>query len=78
MVAERTGSLSGIKRHDYLPFGEEIGVGGRTAQQGYVGDSNRFKFTGYERDNREYQMVSVNEPVSSPPIDTRPSNKIAN
>ncbi|HEY0324115.1 MAG TPA: hypothetical protein VGC66_24430 [Pyrinomonadaceae bacterium] len=29
-----------ISRHDYLPFGEEIsaGVGGRTAQQGYVED----------------------------------------
>jgi RHS repeat-associated protein len=53
MVADRTGSLAGIKRHDYLPFGEELyaGAGGRTAQQGYAGDSVRQQFTGYERDN---------------------------
>jgi hypothetical protein len=24
MIAERTGALAGIKRHDYLPFGEEL------------------------------------------------------
>ncbi len=53
MIAERTGSLAGIKRHDYLPFGEEVfaGVAGRTAQQGYLPDYTRQKFTGYERDN---------------------------
>jgi RHS repeat-associated protein len=39
-------------RHDYLPFGEEIGLsGGRTEAQGYVVDSVKQKFTGYERDN---------------------------
>jgi len=40
-------------RHDYLPFGEELyaGVGGRTAGQGYVGDSNRFRFAKLERDD---------------------------
>ncbi len=39
-------------RHDYLPFGEEIGanVGGRTTGQGYVGDNVRQKFTGKQRD----------------------------
>jgi RHS repeat-associated protein len=53
MIAERTGKLEGIKRSDYLPFGEEIesGTGGRTTAQGYGGqDSIRQKFTGYERD----------------------------
>jgi RHS repeat-associated protein len=52
MIAERTGSLAGIKRHDYLPFGEELfaSTGGRTTAQGYVGDSTRQHFTGYERD----------------------------
>jgi RHS repeat-associated protein len=52
MTTDVTGSLAGIKRHDYLPFGEEIGggVGGRTTNQGYVADSIRQKFTGYERD----------------------------
>ncbi|RMG01753.1 MAG: hypothetical protein D6735_11320, partial [Acidobacteria bacterium] len=46
-------------RHDYNPFGEEIGtlavVPGspqpRTAALGYQSDSVRQKFTGYERDN---------------------------
>ena len=53
MVADLTGSLIGIKRHDYLPFGEEIGagVGGRTQAQGYAGDNVRQQFTGYERDD---------------------------
>jgi RHS repeat-associated protein len=53
MIADKTGSLAGIKRHDYLPFGEELyaGTGNRTAQQGYVADGLRQQFTGYERDN---------------------------
>ncbi|HEY0324117.1 MAG TPA: RHS repeat-associated core domain-containing protein [Pyrinomonadaceae bacterium] len=42
-----------ISRHDYLPFGEEISAGtdGRTAQQGYVDDDVKQKFTGKERDD---------------------------
>lgn len=53
MIADKTGSLNGVKRHDYLPFGEEIiaGTGGRTTTQGYVGDNVRQKYTKYERDN---------------------------
>jgi RHS repeat-associated protein len=54
MVADLTGSLAGIKRHDYLPFGEEVGagVGGRTQAQGYSQvDNVRQHFTGKERDN---------------------------
>jgi RHS repeat-associated protein len=55
MVADLTGSLAGIKRHDYLPFGEEIGagVGGRTSGQGYVGNADGVKqhFTGQLRDD---------------------------
>jgi predicted phage tail protein len=33
MIADKTGSLTEIKRHDYLPFGEELfaGSGGRAA-----------------------------------------------
>jgi RHS repeat-associated protein len=52
MVVDRTGSLSGVRRHDYLPFGEEVGADAnwRTAARGYVGDTVRQKFTGYERD----------------------------
>jgi RHS repeat-associated protein len=42
-----------VKRHDYFPFGEEIPADGswRTTARGYVGDTVRQKFTGYERDS---------------------------
>jgi len=53
MVFDKTGSLANVKRHDYLPFGEELfaGTGGRTTTQGYTGDTIRQKFTLKERDN---------------------------
>lgn len=53
MIADKTGSLANIRRHDYLPFGEELtaGVGGRTAQQGYQPNLIRQKFGAKERDN---------------------------
>jgi RHS repeat-associated protein len=53
MVADKSGSLAGVQRHDYLPFGGELlaGTGGRTTTQGYVASDNvRQKFTGKERD----------------------------
>jgi RHS repeat-associated protein len=53
MLVGRTGNLAGVRRHDYLPFGDEVGsgVGGRTPDQGYgQSDGVRQKFTGYERD----------------------------
>jgi len=53
MVLDKTGSLDGVTRHDYMPFGEDIhvGVGGRTTNQGYsVANGVRQKFTGQERD----------------------------
>ena len=52
MSVDITGTLTNMKRHDYLPFGEEIGAGAgiRTAAQGYAADCIRQKFTGYERD----------------------------
>jgi RHS repeat-associated protein len=44
-----------VSRHDYMPFGEELGagVGGRTTAMGFsgTGDNNRKKFTSQERDN---------------------------
>jgi RHS repeat-associated protein len=53
VIANSSGSV--ISRHDYMPFGEELGasVGGRTTGMGFSnsGDNNRKKFTGYERDN---------------------------
>ncbi len=55
MLANRSGSASGIKRRDYLPFGEEIPatLGHRTASgSGYPASSSpKQKFVGYERDN---------------------------
>jgi RHS repeat-associated protein len=51
MVADQTGSLSGVKRHDYLPFGEELTwQGGRDSGHGYNTDSVKQKYTGYEHD----------------------------
>jgi len=51
MIFDKTGSLATTKRHDYLPFGEEI-AGARSTAQGYsVADGVRQKFTQYERDN---------------------------
>ncbi len=52
MVFDKTGSLANMKRHDYLPFGEEISAfGGRTSAQGYTPDGIRQQFTQKERDN---------------------------
>jgi len=48
------GTSSVIARHDYLPFGEEIGanVGMRTGAQSYnAPDSNRQKYAMLERDS---------------------------
>ncbi len=53
MIFDKTGSLAGTKRHDYLPFGEEVGayVGQRTTTLGYSNpDGLRQKFTEKERD----------------------------
>jgi RHS repeat-associated protein len=53
MIFDQTGNLASMKRHDYLPFGEELfaGVSGRSAAQGYsVGDAVRQQFTSKERD----------------------------
>jgi RHS repeat-associated protein len=49
-----TNSSAGVvSRHDYMPFGEEIGsgVGGRTTGMGFgIADGQRQKFTSHERD----------------------------
>ncbi|MBV9924358.1 MAG: discoidin domain-containing protein [Acidobacteria bacterium] len=52
MLVDKTGSLAGVSRHDYLPFGEEIKgeTAWRTYERGYRGDTTRQKFTGYEHD----------------------------
>jgi RHS repeat-associated protein len=54
MVFDKTGALATVKRHDYLPFGEELsaGQGVRTTTLGYGAvDGIRQKFTSQERDN---------------------------
>ncbi len=52
MVFDQSGSLATTKRHDYLPFGEELSsvVGLRSSSLGYTGDLIRQKFTSQERD----------------------------
>lgn len=51
MVFDETGSLVNVKRHDYLPFGEDLVAGARASSPGYgAPDGVRQKFTGYERD----------------------------
>jgi RHS repeat-associated protein len=53
MVIDQTGDLANMKRHDYLPFGEELvaPTSGRNAAQGYAGgDGVRQQFTQKERD----------------------------
>jgi RHS repeat-associated protein len=53
MLLGRTGSLTSVKRHDYLPFGEELyaSVGSRSTGLGYLGgDGVRQQFTSQERD----------------------------
>ncbi|MGH9853263.1 MAG: RHS repeat-associated core domain-containing protein, partial [Blastocatellia bacterium] len=60
IVAGKTGALSEVTRHDYLPFGEELYVGMgsgsiRTTGMGYstggTNDGIRKKFTSKERDD---------------------------
>jgi len=54
MIVDLNGSLTGVSRHDYMPFGEELyaGVGGRSSSNGYTNtDGARQKFTGYEADS---------------------------
>ena len=52
MVVDKTGSLAAVKRHDYLPFGEELlsSQGLRSPALGYGNDGVRQKFTAQERD----------------------------
>jgi RHS repeat-associated protein len=53
MVVDRSGSLGGVRRRDFAPFGEELFAGAaiRSESNGYSGDSVRQKFDGYERDS---------------------------
>jgi RHS repeat-associated protein len=62
MIFDQSGRLANMRRHDYLPFGEELGagVGSRDTGQGYLADGIRQKFTQKERDsesNLDYFMA---------------------
>ena len=53
MIFDESGGYATLKRHDYLPFGEEllVGASGRAVNIGYGGgDSVRQQFAGNERD----------------------------
>lgn len=53
MIFDQSAALANVKRHDYLPFGEELfaPTGGRSAAMGYAGgDGVRQQFTSQERD----------------------------
>jgi RHS repeat-associated protein len=52
MIIDQTGALANVKRHDYLPFGEEVSsLGLRATSLGYAAsDSVRQQFTAKERD----------------------------
>jgi RHS repeat-associated protein len=53
IILDQTGAAANVRRHDYLPFGEELfaPAGGRTAAMGYAaGDGIRQQFTLKERD----------------------------
>jgi RHS repeat-associated protein len=68
LIADLTGSLSGMTRHDYGPFGEETGagVGGRTTAQGYAQlDGVRQKWARLERDGETGLDYAKNRYYSS-------------
>jgi RHS repeat-associated protein len=77
MIAERTGKLEGIKRSDYLPFGESANaLGGRATSQGYASESVRQGFTGYEEDaetgldyaQARYYAISMGRFIQADPL----------
>ncbi|NOT61173.1 MAG: RHS repeat-associated core domain-containing protein, partial [Acidobacteria bacterium] len=79
ILADVTGSLANIKRHDYLPYGEEVTGALRSATYGYATDCLRQDFTTYERDDetgldyaqaryyasKQGRFISVDPDVSS-------------
>jgi hypothetical protein len=63
IIVDKSGSMASVKRHDYLPFGEEIGgpqvalIGGRQGVSGYVGDSLRSKFTVMKQTVKQHSIT---------------------
>jgi RHS repeat-associated protein len=66
IIIDQTGTLANVKRHDYLPFGEELFVN-RTSGLGYGGgDGVRQQFTAKERDIETGLDYFINRYYSSP------------
>ncbi len=66
IIIDQTGTLANVKRHDYLPFGEELTTQGlRDTMPGYSGDNVRQKFTSKERDIETGLDYSINRYYSS-------------
>jgi RHS repeat-associated protein len=65
MIFDQSGSLANMSRHDYLPFGEELGAGFGLRSAGYTGDATRQKFTLKERDNETGLDFFINRYYSS-------------
>jgi RHS repeat-associated protein len=80
MILDQSGQLANIKRHDYLPFGEELfaGMGGRTQTEGYSGlDGVRQQFTSKERDAEtqlDYFLARYYSPVQGRFTSVDPQN----
>ena len=68
IILDQTGNLISVKRHDYLPFGEELFAipGGRTVAMGYAGDGIRQQFAENERDVETGLDYFVHRYYSSP------------
>jgi hypothetical protein len=64
-----------ISRHDYAPFGEELGaIGMRTSDQGYgAGDNARQKYAGMENDDGSGMLSKLEDlaSVDGPPGSSR-------
>jgi RHS repeat-associated protein len=67
IIFDANGSLAGVKRHDYLPFGEEMAAQGLRGQtSGYsASDGIRQRFTEKERDAETRLDYFVNRYISS-------------
>jgi len=66
LIIDQTGTAANVKRHDYLPFGEELLTASRTTPLGYAsGDGVRQQFTGYERDSETGLDYAINRYYAS-------------
>jgi RHS repeat-associated protein len=80
MILDQSGSLANMKRHDYLPFGEELvaPTSSRSAAQGYSGgDGVRQQFTLKERDSetgRDYFLTRYYSSIQGRFTSSDPSN----